>query len=175
MQRMPVNSIQAFSQHKVLHKGLKQQSGSVLLVGIVFMVAMAIMAISALSGVTTQERRAANSSAKNQAERAAMSAVSNFLHDLRAGEDSAHAQMLAALSTGVGHLSEPVQVAVPNSNYAVKIQFQKVGNKGDLLDSIDADTTNNRIESPILEIVAVGYNVNNPDISVEVRRGFKYK
>lgn len=154
------------------------QKGSVMLIGIIFLFAMAVISLSSLSGVVTQERRASNSNAKSQAENAALSAINAFLRDVQAENPA----MLRRVTTAVaaGSNAQPlgpfrINGSVPSPTHTADLYIRMIDMGNNPQSSQDADQSNGVIDAVFLEVISEGYNTNNDDVRVEIRRGFRFQ
>jgi Tfp pilus assembly protein PilX len=148
------------------------QQGTVLIVGLVFLFAMSVVSITSLSGVVTQERRASNSDAKNQAEHAALSAITEFQKLYDACNASIATNINDAIEAGAGNLKGPVTVTVPNGGYKAEVSVRLIQTVDNKVNSLDADLSASNLTTPHVEILARGSSTTNPDVKVEIRRGF---
>lgn len=150
------------------------ENGSVLIIGLVFLFAMSVLSVSSLSGVATQERRAANSNAKNQAEHAALSAIHSFLDDLEADDATALAHMTTAVEAAGGEIG-PITVPVPSGSHSAQLFLLEIDRNSNQENSQDDDLSSGSIDAVYMEVIARGFNTENPQINVEIRRGFRYQ
>lgn len=151
------------------------QTGSILVIAIVFLFAMSVISLSSLSGVVTQERRASNNNAKSQAEHAALSAVNAFLRDLEAENAVTLGRLASAIEADVGGQIGPFDIPVPSATHEAEIFIRLLDQQTNEQNSQDADLSGGTIDSVNLELIARGFNVDNPDVVVEIRRGFRYQ
>ena len=156
--------------------GLSQERGGILVIALIFLFGMTLIAVASLSGITTQERRAANSNAKHQAERAALSAINTFLTDVENDDDVALEHLsdaVIASESGQGILSLG-KFTVPSDTHAANLFLQVLDKQDVDGSSIDDDRNNGGIKALYMEVIARGYSESDAAVTAEIRRGFKY-